>query len=156
MHYCFPTRRVQEQMNSEEISEDVWKEVRKACADRGPEEQEKIAVAVVKLVLSRFSHDWEVIRRHPADEEEWLAMVDPMIDRYAHLISDIYSEIRELLEGEIVSELRDLSADMIMTANILHMMGVGEEYRLRVDDLIRRAQEITQKLAKERELSAPV
>jgi hypothetical protein len=144
-------------MNSEEISEDVWREIRTACAGRGPEEQEKIAVAVTKLVLSRFVHDWEVIRRHPADEEEWLAMVDPMLDRYAHLISDIYSEICELLEEEMVSELRELSADMIMTANILHMMGAGEEYRLRVDDLIRRAQELACKLVQERgELSAPV
>jgi len=144
-------------MKSEEISNDVWAEIRVACAGRRPDEQERIVIGVVKLVLSRFSSDWEVIREQPVGEEAWLAVVDPMIDRYAHLMADISSECRGVLEEGLVSELRDLSADMIMTANILHMMGVGEEYRLRVEDLIRRAQDLFHRLAQNRrELSAPV
>ncbi|MCC7565626.1 MAG: hypothetical protein KO206_05035 [Methanomicrobiaceae archaeon] len=126
--------------------------VRAAHEQRTPEEQKMIAAAAVRQMLDRFCSDWHAIMTG-IEREEWLASADTVIDRHSHQMTDLSNDLFGMLEDDLIGDIRALSAEMIKTANILHMLGSPEEFRVRGAELARRAKALSMKL--EAELPLP-
>ncbi|KLK89084.1 hypothetical protein SZ63_01115 [Methanoculleus sediminis] len=95
---------------------------------RGPDERETMARGIIRRILVQFHREWDELRERESGSARVLAS-NAMLDRYSHQLYNTACDMRGVLGEELAGELRCLSADVIMAANILIMLGCGEECR---------------------------
>ncbi|MDI6719232.1 MAG: hypothetical protein QMD46_06445 [Methanomicrobiales archaeon] len=129
-------------MEHEIMRADVHEKIQELRSGRSADEQRQLAVSLLQTILVQFSREWEALKGKREDED-WLLQADRLIDYYSHLLSDVANELYDLLPEEIRSHTWGISADMLKTANMLHLMGVNAESRDRADELAERAMQLS-------------
>lgn len=114
--------------------------VRDAKADK--EKQKEIARQMVKKALLQFNFEWDSFRKS-GKKGNWRSTADSMLEEYAKLLISVAVEINEIFAQEDINELRELATEMSETANILHIQGIGDEYKSRGDECARKANELS-------------
>ncbi|KDE54796.1 hypothetical protein EI28_11555 [Methanoculleus sp. MH98A] len=97
-----------------------------------------MARGIIRRMLVQFHREWDELRERESGSARVLAS-NAMLDRYSHQIYNTACDMRTVLGEELAEELRCLSADVIMTANILIMLGCGEECREESEALAKEA-----------------
>ncbi|BBL67372.1 hypothetical protein [Methanoculleus chikugoensis] len=109
-----------------------------ALEDRGLDERQTMARGIVMRVIVRFHREWDELREQESGSARVLAS-NAMLERCSHQLYNTACDMRALLGEELAGELRCLSADIIKTANILIMLGCGEECREESETLAKEA-----------------
>jgi|GEM_PF-527710 hypothetical protein len=99
-----------------------------------PGEQQQVALGILRRMLVEFHREWTELRSRE-DEAGWVLTANALLDHYAHRIYDIICDLEGCVDEDLATDIRCLSADMIMTANILVMTCYGEECCRRGDAL---------------------
>jgi len=99
-----------------------------ALEDRGLDERQTMARGIVMRMIVRFHREWDELRERESGSARVLAS-NAMLERCSHQLYNTACDMRTVLGEELAGELRCLSADIIKTANILIMLGCGEECR---------------------------
>ena len=116
--------------------------VRDAKADT--KKQKEIAIQMVKKALLQFNFEWDSFRKS-GKKGNWRSTADSMLEEYANLFISVAVEINEIFTQEDINELRELATEMSETVNILHIHGIGDEYKSRGDECARKANELSRK-----------
>ncbi len=101
-------------------------------------EQQSAVMALISRVLMDFHSDWNLLRQEKKGED-WLSAANALLDCYSHEMYDLARAIQGILAEDMECHIRALSADMITTTNICHMVGCDREYLERGDELAERA-----------------
>jgi hypothetical protein len=102
------------------------------------DEEQRTTYAMIQRILVQFHRDWTELRGR-RDGERWRSAANALLDRYSHELYDLMREVQAVLEEDLAGQIRDLSADMITTTNILYMIGYDDEYRKRGDSMAHEA-----------------
>ena len=116
--------------------------VKDAKADK--EKQKVIARQMVKKALLEFNLEWDLFRKS-GKKGNWRSTADSMLKEYAKLFITVAVEINGIFTQEDINELRELATEMSETVNILHIQGIGNEYKSKGDECARKANELYRK-----------
>ena len=92
------------------------------------DEREMMTRGIILRMIVRFHREWDELRERESGSARVLAS-NAMLERCSHQLYNTACDMRTVLGEELAGELRCLSADIIKTANILIMLGCGEECR---------------------------
>ena len=113
-------------------------------------EDEMMARGSIRRMLIQFHQEWTTLRERE-EGTAWVPAANALLDRYSHDLYDIICDIEAVIGEDLAVTIRCLSADMIMTTNILIMTGCEEECRKRGDafakEALRHAERCLAKLA---------
>jgi len=98
------------------------------------EEQQKMALGILRRLLVEFHREWTDLRSRESNDA-WVLAANALLDRYSHRIYDVIRDLEAVVGDDLAVDLRCLSADMIMTTNILVMTCCREECCRRGDAL---------------------
>ncbi|HZD43853.1 MAG TPA: hypothetical protein VE134_07325 [Methanomicrobiales archaeon] len=121
-------------MEHEIMRSDVMQKLKELRSGRSVEDQRELALSLIQTTLVQFSREWNALKEERGSEA-WLLSADRLIDYYSHLLTDMTTDLSDLLPEDLRSYTWEFSADMIKTANILHIMGVSESTREQADTL---------------------
>lgn len=99
-----------------------------------PGERQKVALGILRRMLVEFHREWTELREKESNAN-WVFAANALLDRYSHQIYDIICDLETCVDEDLATDIRCLSADMIMTTNILVMTCCGEECCRRGDAL---------------------
>ncbi|MDD3070000.1 hypothetical protein [Methanoculleus horonobensis] len=95
---------------------------------QGLDEQQTMARGIIVRMIVRFHREWDELRERESGSARVLAS-NAMLEQCSHQLYNCACDMRAVLGEELAGELRCLSAEIIKTANILIMLGCGEERR---------------------------
>lgn len=101
-------------------------------------ERQTVARGIIRRMLIQFHREWGEIRERESGSARVLAS-NAMLDRCSHQLYNTACDMQTVLGEELAGELRCLSADIIKTANVLIMLGCGEECREESETLAKEA-----------------
>lgn len=102
------------------------------------DEQQTIARGIIRRMLVQFYREWTDLEERESGAARVLA-TNALLDRYSHELYGCICDMEATLGEDLAVEIRCLSADMIMTANVLVMIGCGEECREHSEALAKEA-----------------
>jgi hypothetical protein len=106
--------------------------------ERAFDEQQTIARGLIRRMLVQFHREWTDLAEKEGGAARVLA-TNALLDRYSHQLYDCICDMEATLGEDLAVEIRCLSADMIKTANVLVMIGYGEERREHSEALAKEA-----------------
>ncbi|MDV2481390.1 hypothetical protein F8E02_05085 [Methanoculleus sp. Wushi-C6] len=99
-----------------------------------PGEQQRVALGILRRMLVEFHREWTELRTRETDGA-WVIAANALLERYSHRIYDVIRDLEAVVGDDLAVDIRCLSADMIMTTNILVMTCRGEDCCRRGDAL---------------------
>ena len=115
-----------------------WRTNRVVLNRQGLDEQQTMARGIIVRMIVRFHREWNELREKESGSARVFAS-NAMLEQCSHQLYNCACDMRMVLGEELAGELRCLSAEIIKTANILIMLGCGEECRKESETLAQEA-----------------
>ncbi|MDN7024545.1 hypothetical protein FGU65_06530 [Methanoculleus sp. FWC-SCC1] len=102
------------------------------------EERLSRVLDLIQRTLIEFHNDWSALCREE-NGDAWVTAADECFDCYSHQLYDMAWYVQDILAEDLVWHLRTLSAEMIKTVNICHMLRCEDTFRERGSRMAREA-----------------